>query len=131
MERETIQKLFKQLDRAPKHPFPAPGKSLPAPRTHGVYVIRDAEGVVVHVGRTYRGKNGLYQRLENHLAGSSTFTRDYLKGHGKRLRSGFTFQYYEVSEDRQRALLEHCATAWHCPKHLGVGAARVKPKKRK
>jgi hypothetical protein len=122
MERRRIQTLFAQLAKQPKRLFPKLKQHLNVPATHGVYVIRDGAQTVLHVGRTYRGRNGLSQRLLNHLRGQSSFALVYLKGHGKKLRNGFTFQYLEVPDSRERALLEHFATAWHCPKHLGVGA---------
>jgi len=125
MERKRIAKLFTQLDRQPRLPFPQTGYGVAAPKTHGVYVIRDRSNNVVHVGRTFRGRNGLFQRLCDHLLGQSSFVGVHLKGDGRRLRTGYTFQFIEVSDDRQRALLESYATAWHCPAHLGVGARRV------
>jgi hypothetical protein len=37
------------------------------------------------------------------------------------------FQCMEIPDDRERALLEYYATAWHCPGHLGLGALRTVP----
>jgi len=128
MERKNIQKLFKQLDKRARQPFPKSRQHLEAPATHGVYVIRDSAHAVLHVGRTYRGLNGLSQRLYNHLRGQSSFVQVYLQDHGRELRDGYTFQYLEVPDNRVRALLEHFATAWHCPKHLGVGVLRKNAK---
>jgi hypothetical protein len=119
--------MLKKLGKQPKHSFPQLREHLAAPATHGVYVIRDSAQTVVHVGRTYRGRNGLSQRLYNHLRGQSSFVQVYLHGHGSDLRDGYTFQYLEVPDNRERALLEDFATAWHCPKHLSVGALRKKP----
>lgn len=124
-ERQRIRKLFAMLDAQPMVRFPIARDRLDAPDAHGVYVIRDAKRQVVHVGRTLRGRAGLRQRLRNHLAAQSSFVLVHLRGDGKKLRDGFTFQYLEVPNDRDRALLEHYATAWHCPIHLGVGAARA------
>lgn len=87
-----------------------------------MYVIRDPGRQVVHVGRTPRAKGGLHQRLYDHLAGRSSFVADYLKGKEWKLRGGFTFQYLEVPDHRQRVLLEYHATVVHCPKHLGDGS---------
>ena len=123
-ERSSIKRLLKRLNRQPRHPFPSARARLEAPNTHGVYIIRDAARRVLHVGRTLRGKNGLRQRLKNHLQAQSSFVITYLKGHGRRLRSGYTFQYLEVTESRSRILLEYAATVWHCPAHLGDGAAQ-------
>jgi hypothetical protein len=103
MGRKRIEKLFAQLDRQPLLPFPERGYGLDVPRSHGVYVIRDRAHNVVHVGRTLRGRNGLFQRLCNHLLGQSSFVGMHLKGDGRRLRTGYTFQFIEVPDDRERA----------------------------
>ena len=78
----------------------------------------------MHVGRTVRGTGGLVQRLTNHLRRQSSFTKVHLHGNGDRLRRGCAFQFLVVRKRRSRALLEHAATAWHCPAHLGVGVKR-------
>ena len=121
-EQEHISQLLKDLKLQPIHRFPKARGSLKASKNQGVYVIRNPRSRVVHVGRTVRGKAGLHQRLCNHLAAQSSFVQKSLQGKGSKLREGFTYQYIEVSNDRKRALLEHAATAWHCPQHLGVGA---------
>jgi len=121
-ERENIKNLLSQLNSRLKLPFPPRRQRIDAPRTPGVYVIRNSKGEVLHVGRTLRGKNGLFQRLNDHLRGRSSFVRAQFKGDGDRLREGYTFQYLEVDDDRTRALLEHCAICLYCPKHLGVSA---------
>lgn len=130
-EAKRIQQLFADLDGQPTHAFPKPRKPLEATNDHGVYVLRNAKGLVVHVGRTYRGKAGLHQRLRNHLAAASSFTKAYLKRNGNALRKGYTYQYLAVPDDRERALLEYLATANHCPVHLGVHAAKAKPANRR
>jgi len=122
-ERRAVIALFRQLCRQTTVPFPQPYHRLKAPCARGVYVIRDPGGRVVHVGRTPRAKNGLRQRLKAHLAGQSSFVRNYLAKDGSRLRSGYTFQYLEVEDARKRALLEAFATAWLCPDHLGLADA--------
>jgi hypothetical protein len=96
---------------------------LNAPYTRGVYLIRDPADRVVHVGRTPRGKNGLHQRLSDHLAGRSSFVYYHLGQDGSRLRNGYTFQFIEVEDARTRALLEAFATGWLCPDHLGLADA--------
>jgi hypothetical protein len=67
-----------------------------------------------------------YSVSETILPLSLRSLRSIWGGEGKKLRKGFTFQYLEVPNDRERALLEHRATAWHCPAHLGVGSRRYK-----
>ena len=106
---------------APTKAFPRRGVALEAPTKHGVYVITGRSGTVVNVGRTHRGRNGLLQRLTNHLRAQSSFVLRYLGADGNRLRDGFKFQCLEVRNPRKRALLEYFATGKLCPKHLGVG----------
>lgn len=92
-EQRRIRQLFKTLKKGRRQSFPEHGKGVDAPNEQGVYVIyAPRSGMVVHVGRTYRGKAGLRQRLNNHLHGSSSFVQEYLNGHGKRLRSGYSFR---------------------------------------
>jgi hypothetical protein len=121
-ERDRIARLLERLKEQPIHQFPKVRESLQVSRNQGVYVIRNPKNEVVHVGRTLRGHLGLQQRLRNHLAAQSSFVMAALGGDGSRLRTGYTYQYLEVPDDRERALLEHIATAWHCPQHLGDGA---------
>lgn len=120
-ERDHVEVLLRNLDSQPCHAFPAPRGKLEAPSTQGVYLIRSDTGVVMHVGRTVSGKKGLAQRLRNHLNGKSSFVRSYLNGEAMLLRGSFTFQFIEVEDDRERALLEYRAIAWYCPAHLGLG----------
>lgn len=120
-ERARVETLLSNLDKQPRLAFPLPRDKIAAPSTQGVYLIRDHNGAVLHVGRTVTGQKGLAQRLGNHLGGKSSFVRSYLNGNVGLLRSGFTFQYIEVESDRERALLEHHAIAWYCPAHLGLG----------
>jgi hypothetical protein len=89
-----------------------------------VYVITDPKGRVVHVGRTLRGRRGLYQRLRNHLQGQSSFVLLYLGGKGTKLRKGFSYQYLKVSDNRQRALVESLAVGRLCPLHIGIGTSK-------
>jgi hypothetical protein len=120
-EHQLIKDLFEDLCSQPKRPFPQFRQPLDAPAKHGVYIIRQGQ-MILHVGRTVRGQDGLHQRLHNHLHGSSSFTRKYLNGNGATLRkSGFTYQFLELEDARKRALLEAFAVGVLCPKHLGLG----------
>ena len=58
--------LFDKLRVQPKRAFPTFGQLLDAPSKPGVYIIRKKE-TVLHVGRTLCGRNGIHQRLKNHL----------------------------------------------------------------
>lgn len=122
-EGKHVAKLFAQLETAEVRRFPLAKGHVQAPVTQGVYIIRDSEHRVSHVGRTLRGHSGLHQRLRNHLAGKSSFVKVHLEGYASKLREGFTYQYLEIEDARQRALVEHFATAALCPLHLGLGLA--------
>jgi len=119
-ERKKVKQLFKVLCRQQRMQFPQERKKLQATTEQGVYIIRKGD-IVLHVGRTYRGKKGLYQRLMNHLYGSSSFTNEYLKGNGAILRKGHTYQFLVVKNARLRALLEAYATGTSCPEYIGLG----------
>lgn len=119
-DRIKTQRLFARLSVQPRIAFPEERQMLDAPRAHGVYVIRKGK-MVLHVGRTTRGQNGLHQRLSNHLHGLSSFTKKYYKGSGSKLRKAHTYQYLQVDNRRLRALLEAYATGMLCPNHLGLG----------
>jgi excinuclease UvrABC nuclease subunit len=120
-EPTTIRELFRQLLRAPRTAFPKPRERLAVPDSHGVYIIFSPRGTVLHVGRTVRGESGLRRRLNNHLHGGSSFTRQFLRGKGSKLRGTHTFAFLEVANARRRALLEAFASGSLCPKYLGVG----------
>lgn len=74
-ERENIRRLLKKLNAQRRRLFPAPREHLNAPKSQGVYVIFNTRGRAVHVGRSVRGRAGLFQRLGNHLSGISSFAR--------------------------------------------------------
>jgi hypothetical protein len=123
-EHRKINRLVTVLLRQRRHKFPARKLSVTAPTSQGVYIIRDAAGTVVHVGRTMRGSSGLRRRLKNHLYGQSSFVKKQLDGRGSLLRGGYTFQWLDVPVARTRVLVECGATARLCPAHLGDGAKR-------
>lgn len=119
-ERQKVEEVFTELCRQPMLQFPQKRKPLEAPSDPAVYIIRKGK-IVLHVGRTLRGKDGLYRRLKNHLYGSSSFTKKYLKGNGAALRKGHTYQFVLVEDPRLRALVEAYAIGMLCPKHIGLG----------
>lgn len=120
-EYRAVKELFSKLLEQPKTSFPQPRNILDAPKAQGVYIIRKNHSVL-HVGRTYRGKDGIKQRLKNHLQASSSFANDYLNGNGAILREkGYTYQHFVVNDPRKRALLEAYAIGMLCPKHVGIG----------
>jgi hypothetical protein len=79
-EHATIAALFDALTTAPLQSFPGRGVKLVAPNDHGVYIIYSPDNDALHVGQTPRGRNGLRQRLGNHLRTNSSFTRQSLRG---------------------------------------------------
>lgn len=120
-EFENSKNLFDTLMRKTAISFPTARQRLDASTKQGVYVILDTKNRIAHVGRTLRAKNGIAQRLNNHLHAASSFTVHHLKGDGNKLRGKYRFKYIEVRNDRARALLEAYAIAKLCPKHLGLG----------
>ena len=121
-ELTKIRELYKSLLKAPDQIFPRPRERLTASTKQGVYIVSDAKGAVLHVGKTARAKGGIRQRLNNHLHGQSSFTIKYLSGNGEKLRGKCKFKYIDVANPRIRALLEAYAISNLCPKHLGLGA---------
>ena len=122
-EFSQIRKLFLALNKSPLKRFPTARAKIEAPNLQGVYVIYSPRGKVLHVGRTLRGKNGLRQRLNNHLQAASSFAIKHLDGKGAKLRQGYKFRCLAVHDDRKRALLEFYALAHLCPAHIGLGEA--------
>lgn len=124
MSRELtkIKELYKSLLRQKEDFFPKSGKKLTASTKQGVYIITNRKGTVLHIGKTARAKNGIKQRLNNHLHGQSSFTIKHLEGNGSKLRGICKYKYIEVDNPRLRALLEAYAISNLCPKHLGLGA---------
>ena len=122
-EYQKIEKLFRELCEQRLYDFPGKGytESIGVPNKQGVYIIFGSDNSVLHVGRTQRGKNGLRQRLNNHLLGQSSFVDKYLKGRGSALRKGYKFKYLVVEDPRERALVEAFTIGKLCPVHLGLG----------
>lgn len=123
LETIKIKNLFDALTKADKCSFPISGR-LDITCEKGVYIIYDSQSNVAHVGNTPRGKKGLCQRLNNHIAGSSSFARDYLIPNNLSIREGFTYKVLEVPSARERALLEALTCGLLCPKHIGTGETK-------
>ena len=120
-EQKKVKELYAKLIRSPLQTFPEYRGKLNAPAGKGVYVIYDPRGRVAHVGSTPRAIGGIAQRLRNHMAGASSFTRDKFNRDGSKLRGKYKFRCIEVSAERHRALLEAYAIGSLCPSHLGIG----------
>jgi len=126
-EPREITELLAKLVREPLIAFPPPGERLEASDRKGVYVIYSPQDKVVHVGSTPRAKEGVAQRLRNHLDGKSSFTKSQFAGDGSRLRRGYKFRYLVVDNGRQRALLEALGIGQLCPEHIGHGLDASEP----
>lgn len=118
-ECEEIEFLYKKLEKSEMFAFPETGK-VQVSKKQGVYIVYHSDESVLHVGRTPRGKNGLNQRLYNHITGSSSFSRKYLKPHKISLRKKCTFRFIEVEDVRKRAFLESLTVGRLCPAHIGT-----------
>jgi hypothetical protein len=114
-----IAALFKRLKKADLNVFPSTPRELSAPDSQSVYIIYDPQGRVCHVGCSYRGKRGLYQRLRNHMETKSSFTIAKAQWHGSKLRGKYKFRYLAVDDYRQRLFLENLAIGSLCPQHIG------------
>lgn len=120
-EQEKVKALFAELMRSQLQTFPESRGKLNAPAGRGVYIIYDSRGRVAHVGSTPRAKGGIAQRLRNHMAGASSFTRVKFNRDGSKLRSKYKFQCIEIRDKRCRAFLEAYAIGTMCPSHIGIG----------
>lgn len=121
-EFKDIQKKFNELVKQPLHSFRAKD-TRDIPIKKGVYVIRDKNNEVLHVGQTPRAKNGIKQRIENHLQGRSSFVYHYFKGNGNKLKKQDCYFQFLIIDDnpRKRALVESYTIGCLCPKHIGLG----------
>ena len=120
-ESAGIAKLFVDLLKARITTFPERRRRLDAPKEKGVYVIYKPDGRAAHVGSTPNARNGIAQRLGNHMSGLSSFTSQYLEGDGDLLRGKYRFRCLVVQNARKRALLEAFAIGQLCPLHIGHG----------
>jgi hypothetical protein len=119
-EHSKIIALFHELISSVLYNFPTLGRLQEGVTSdHGVYVIYGADGQILHVGKSSRGKRGLFQRLKNHLDGQSSFVTLYFNRDKTRVRI-CGFRYLAVEDPRQRALLEAYAIGCLCPAHIGL-----------
>lgn len=118
---ENIVRLYEKLRVSEKVIFPSAGYKFSAPSQKGVYIIYNENDEVVHVGCTPRGKNGIRQRLCDHLQGRSSFVGQFLKGNGTLLRLGYSFRCLVVEDAFDRKYLEALTIGKLCPRHIGKG----------
>lgn len=124
-EPDIIKDLFKKLVLSDFHIFPEKGK-LSITNNHGVYIIYSPNNDVLHVGNTPSGKNGINQRLYNHITSTGVFYQKYLRKHNIKMRGTHKFKYLEVKDIRQRALLEAFTAGKLCPLHFGTHERKAK-----
>jgi len=118
-ESENIKLLYDQLLQSKPHKFPTTGP-LDITCKLGVYIIFNSKGVVSHVGNTRNGKKGLCQRLNNHLNGTSSYRKNFLRPRNLSVRNGFTYKLIEISSGRHRVFLESLACGLLCPEYIGT-----------
>ena len=119
-EPAEIKELFEKLICGDLHRFPKTGR-VNVTNNHGVYIIYSPHGKVLHVGNTPSGKNGLNQRLYNHITRTGIFFKKYLEPRKIDMRGSYKFKYIEVKSNRKRALLEAYTAGMLCPVHFGTG----------
>jgi hypothetical protein len=123
-ELAELEELHRTLCSQQIFYFPKQGKRSEASERKGIYVIMSPKEKVVYVGGTPRAKDGIRQRLRDHLYGRSSFTRNWLCGKGSKLRKGYKYKFLKVPSARRRVLLECYAIAHLCPSYVGLGKKR-------
>lgn len=122
-ESKRIMNLHNQLIISNKYDIPIVGKVKICPN-QGVYIIYSQTGFVLHVGKTNGGKNGIDQRLLNHVRNQSSFSKLYMQLNNINLRGMAKFQFIEIDDARTRSLLEALTAGLLCPIHIGIGTKK-------
>ena len=122
-EPQQIMNLYNLLIDSSKYDIPAIGK-ITISQKQGVYIIYGEEAVL-HVGKTNGGKEGLDQRLLNHVRNQSSFSKLYMQPNKISLRGMAKFQFIEVEDARSRSLLEALTAGLLCPMHIGLGTKKI------
>lgn len=123
-ESKRIMNLHNQLMISNKYDIPTVGK-VKICQNQGVYIIYSQTGSVLHVGKTNGGKNGIDQRLLNHVRNQSSFSKLYMQPNKVNLRGTAKFQFIEVEDARSRSLLEALTAGLLCPVHIGLGTKKI------
>lgn len=124
-EQEKIMRLYQDLIDSETFLFPSAGK-VQVSTKQGVYIVYDNNDLTLHVGKTNGGKNGLNQRLLNHVRNQSSFSKLYMQRNKIALRDWGKFQFIEIADSRERSLLEALTAGLLCPKHIGTGEKKNK-----
>jgi hypothetical protein len=126
-EFKQIEILYDKLLSSEFHIFPEKGK-VNISNNHGVYIVFNPTNEVLHVGTTPSAKNGLNQRLYNHISNTGVFSKRYLQPNNINMRGTHKFKYLEVGNHRLRSLLEAYKAGRLCPLHFGTGEKNLKSK---
>jgi hypothetical protein len=119
--KHPIFKLYCLLKKQLNIIFPESGEKLKITRRHGVYIIFNSQDLVMYVGKTNSAKDGLCQRLNDHLGKNSSFTKNHIKPDKLDVRGGYYFRYLEIEDSRDRTFVEAMAAGYLCPKYIGTG----------
>lgn len=126
-EPEKIRLLHQKLLESKFYKFPLLGK-IGVSINQGVYIVYDNTKAPLHVGKTNRGRNGLNQRLLNHVRNQSSFSKLYMQKNNISLRDWGAFKFIEIENSRERSFLETITAGLLCPKHIGTGEKKQKNK---
>lgn len=119
-ETTEVKDFFEDLLKAQLMRLPSQGPPKVS-SNQGVYILYSVIGVVLHVGRSIRAKGGVNQRLNDHLKGKGSFTREYAYLSKIELREEVPFRFKEVHDDPKRALVEAFTCRSLCRVHLATG----------
>lgn len=72
-----------------------------SPSRHGVFIIYNEKKQVLYVGRTPRAKEGLKQRIINHLTGASSFYKNYLEPENIDLKKIGKIRCIEIEDNKE------------------------------
>ncbi len=122
---EKIMLLHKELVASKFHKFPSMGK-IEVSSKQGIYIVYNNNKTALHVGKTIQAKNGLNQRLHDHVSNRSSFSKLYMQPNNVLLRGWGEFQFIEIENARERSLLEALTADLLCPKHIGTGEKKQK-----
>ncbi|WP_191861069.1 GIY-YIG nuclease family protein [Hanstruepera ponticola] len=122
-EPQKMMKLYNELVKSVIYEFPDKGK-VNISKKQGVYIVYDNKSQPLHVGKTNGAKNGLNDRLQNHVWNQSSFSKLYMQKNKIVLRDWGKFQFIVLEDDRERALLEALTAGLLCPAHIGTGVKK-------
>lgn len=118
-EPERVKELFEKLINSDFYIVPKEGK-INVSNKQGVYIIYNNNKEVLHVGKTKDARNGLNQRLLNHVRNQSSFSKLYMQKNKICLRNWGFIKFIEIDSPRDRSLLEALTAGILCPAHIGI-----------